>query len=95
MAANVTLSGYISENNELYVFNKEQLYKWIRSNRNKQVVIKLQSDYKPRSTRQNAYYWGVVVKMICSRLQDLGHDVNEVTTHDFLKSRFNAKKFNL
>lgn len=44
-----------------------------------------------RSDNQNKYYWSVVVAMVQEALQDLGHEVNSDQTHDFLKSKFNAK----
>ena len=44
-----------------------------------------------RSDQQNRYYWGVVVALITEQLQELGHEVNAELTHEFLKSKFNAK----
>lgn len=44
-----------------------------------------------RSDQQNRYYWSVVVAEIMSALQQLGHEVNLELTHEFLKSKFNAR----
>ncbi len=44
-----------------------------------------------RSSPQNRYYHGVVVKEIEIRLRELGNDVNSEVVHEFLKHRFNQK----
>ena len=45
-----------------------------------------------RSTPQNRYYWGVVVKEIEIRMKNLGNDVDPELVHSFLKDRFNKKE---
>ena len=42
-----------------------------------------------RSSPQNRYYWGVVVKEIQVRLNELGNDFEAETVHDYLKDKFN------
>lgn len=42
-----------------------------------------------RSNRQNSYYWAVVVPMIAEELRELGNDVSDELTHEYLKGRFN------
>jgi hypothetical protein len=42
-----------------------------------------------RSSPQNRYYWGVVVKEIQVRLNDLGNDFEPETVHEYLKDKFN------
>jgi len=55
-------------------------------------VLEVKERKKKRSNNQNAYYFGVVVTMICKRFIDLGNDVNLEHTHDFLKATFNYKE---
>lgn len=49
---------------------------------------------KTRSSEQNRYYWGVVVRMVCEGFQALGNPVNPDNnedielTHEYLKRRF-------
>lgn len=45
-----------------------------------------------RSTPQNKWYWGVVVKEIEIRLKELGNDFDSDTVHEFLKDKFNKKE---
>jgi hypothetical protein len=42
-----------------------------------------------RSSPQNRYYWGVVVKEIQVRLNELGNDFEPETVHEYLKDKFN------
>lgn len=44
-----------------------------------------------RSSPQNRYYWGVVVKEVQIRFRELGNDVTPELTHEFLKGKFNLK----
>ena len=49
--------------------------------------------FKKRSLQANAYYWGCVVQPIKKRLAELGHFCTLMTTHEFLKARFNTVEF--
>ena len=42
-----------------------------------------------RSSPQNRYYWGIVVKEIEIRLKQLGNDFDPDTVHEYLKDKFN------
>jgi hypothetical protein len=60
----------------------------------KDIVATFARPKKTRSSEQNRYYWGVVVRMVCEGFQALGNPVNpdnEIDTqevHEFLKRRF-------
>lgn len=54
------------------------------------VVVEIRYAGK-RSLAQNAFYWGVVIDIMRRSLNDLGHDVDDELTHEFLKSKFNTK----
>ena len=60
----------------------------------KEIVATFARPKKTRSSEQNRYYWGVVVRMICEGFQALGNPVNPDNaedielTHEYLKRRF-------
>lgn len=56
-----------------------------------EVKITIETDINKRSSPQNRYYWGVIVPLVKSALNDLGNDINTDDTHEFLKSKFNPK----
>ena len=86
------LGGTIDENGKLSVFRQDDLRRWINANRGQQVVVTFKLKGKKRSTKQNNYYWGVVVDMVMRRFNQLGNDFDADETHDFLKGRFNFKE---
>ena len=68
------------------------LKKWIDANKGYSLTITFQRFGNKRTTKQNRYYWGVVVKMIQSRFKELGHDLDSEEVHDFLKAEFNKRE---
>ena len=60
----------------------------------KDIVVVFARPKKTRSSEQNRYYWGVVVRMVCEGFQALGNPVNPDNnedielTHEYLKRRF-------
>jgi hypothetical protein len=52
----------------------------------KRVVISIEEAKRKRSSQQNRYYWGCVVKLITDAFRDAGNMVNSEDTHDFLKA---------
>ena len=60
----------------------------------KDIVATFARPKKTRSSEQNRYYWGVVVRMVCEGFQALGNPVNPDNnedielTHEYLKRRF-------
>ena len=45
-----------------------------------------------RSTDQNKYWWGVVVKLIADWLRSYGNDVTDNDVHEFLKMKYLGKR---
>lgn len=44
-----------------------------------------------RSTRQNRYYWGVVIPLVMSGIADcFGEEITDEEAHDYLKMKFNS-----
>ena len=60
----------------------------------KDIIATFARPKKTRSSEQNRYYWGVVVRMVCEGFQALGNPVNPDNnedielTHEYLKRRF-------
>ena len=68
--------------------DSEAIKAWVRGKRDGKYVIDIDKDV--RSTSDNAYYWGVVVKMFSDRLIELGNqEAIPVNTHELLKQKFN------
>jgi hypothetical protein len=57
----------------------------IRAFDGKRVVITVAEAKKTRTSPQNRYYWGCVVKLITDAFRDAGNMVNAEDVHDFLK----------
>lgn len=60
----------------------------------KAIKVTFAKQVKQRSSEQNRYYWGVVVRMVLEGFKDLGNPVNTddeadiQDVHEFLKRRF-------
>lgn len=53
-----------------------------------EIAVTVERKRNKRSQNQNAYYWGVVVKMICEAMNDAGENVTPDEVHGFLKFRY-------
>ncbi len=72
------ISGKI-ENGQIIVWNKSILKQY----EGQMIDVWIDKQRKNRTLSQNAYYWGVIVPLIC---EEWGEDKN--TVHDYLKKRF-------
>ena len=63
----------------------------IRHFAGREIELTIQRKRKRRSLMQNAYYYGVIVPLVCNGLNDAGYKVGTCETHEFLKSMFNRK----
>jgi len=60
----------------------------------KDIIVTFARPKKTRSSEQNRYYWGVVVRMVCEAFNEIGNPVNAdnqediQSVHEFLKRRF-------
>lgn len=86
-------NGHVSEDGLLHIHNRARFIEEVKGFTGKEVEIIVQRKRRLRSIPLNRYYWGVVVKMLRDRLEELGHEVSLEIVHDFLKSRFNYKEF--
>jgi hypothetical protein len=69
--------------------HRKQINDFVRDNNEKLICISLNRKYKPKSTSQRGYYWGVMLPSIFNGAQgtdmeydDLGH------VHEEMKKRF-------
>lgn len=51
----------------------------------KNVAIRISEPSRQRSTRQNRFYWGVIVPMVTQMFVDAGNNVNRDEVHEYLK----------
>jgi len=86
------LTGKIDDKGKLLMAERDMLLDWCRQHPDKHIELEIKVRRKQRSTLQNAYYHGVIVQLVCKGLRDMGHDVDEVETHEFLKGKFNSMK---
>lgn len=84
-------TGKIGFDGKLVMLDRSLLEEWIKQHAGKHVELTIKVQRKQRSTLQNAYYHAVVVKMVCEGLRDLGHEIDEDLTHEFLKGKFNSE----
>jgi hypothetical protein len=73
---------------KLTLANKRRFAHDLATFRNCAVEITIKKK-NTRSSQQNRYYWGVVVKEIQFRLNELGNDFETETVHEYLKDKFN------
>lgn len=71
------------ENGKLIADDTELLKKAFRCHEGKRVTVEVKRFRKNRTVDQNAYYWGVVVKMV---MDEMGYDEEDkATIHELLK----------
>ena len=75
----------------LKIRNRQMFDADLKTFQDGEVEITVNSVNRKRTSQQNRYYWGVVIFLCRRGLNDLGHDLNEEDTHEFLKAKFNPK----
>ena len=88
--ANITAFGSVTEEGKLSLSNRKRLEQDLLQFKGCTVELTIKKK-NHRSTQQNRYYFGVVVKEIEIRMKQLGNDVTQELVHEFLKDRFNKK----
>jgi hypothetical protein len=87
------LNGHIDEHGKFTITNRLRLQEWCRLNKGKNVVVTIKRKGSQRSTQQNRYYFGVVIKEIGIRLRDLGHPhLEDEAIHEMMKIKFNFEQ---
>ena len=84
-----TFNGKIKDG-KMTIINRKSFDDYINSLPDKDVLITIEKKIKKRSNHQNAYYYGVVLKIVRQGLIDQGFDNfrNDESVHELLKYRF-------
>ena len=88
--ANITAYGSVTETGILSLANRKRLQNDLLKFKGCSVELSIKKK-NTRSTQQNRYYHGVVIKEVQLRMIELGNDVTPELVHEFLKDRFNKK----
>lgn len=87
------LYGSIDEKGALSIHNRQRLLEWARQYPGRNILIKFERKGSKRSSPQNRYYWGCVIKEITLRLRELGHQwLTDEDVHDMMKLKFNYEQ---
>ena len=93
MEPRLTYTGKVLESGEIKVHRAKEMRELIVYNfAGKDIEITIQRKRRRRTVQMNSYYWGVMVPLVASGLQDAGYRVDRESTHEFLKSTFNKKE---
>jgi hypothetical protein len=76
-------------NNRLSTSSTDEIRKFISSMNGNDIEITLQKKRVKRSDKQNAYYWGCIIPIVCNALKELGHRLSNEECHEWLKMKFN------
>jgi hypothetical protein len=85
-------NGHINDEGVLLIQDRHILNAWVKGNAGRNVTVEVKIRKKPRSNPQNAYYWAVIVPMLCDGLNHMGHEFDLEDTHEFIKANFNYKE---
>lgn len=84
------LYGDIDEKGTFTLHNRHRFQQWCSENMGKDIRIRFTRKYGQRSSPQNRYYWGIVIKEIGIRLRELGHQwLEDEDVHTMMKLKFN------
>lgn len=84
------LLGSIDDKGVFTLHNRPRFLQWCLQNIGKEIRIRFTRRYKQRSSPQNRYYWGVVIKEITIRLRELGYQwIEDEEVHTMMKLKFN------
>lgn len=87
------LYGHIDDRGSFTLHNRPRFLQWCLENIGKEIRIRFTRNYKQRSSPQNRYYHGVVIKEIAIRLRDLGHQwLEDEDVHTMMKLKFNYEQ---
>lgn len=92
MTKSVSIRGHVTNQGKLNIYNKDVLTRWLADNKEKNVVIEIEIKKAKRSLPQNNYYFGIVVQMVKTAMNEFGNDFSSEETHEFLKAQFNYKE---
>lgn len=77
----------------LKIEERRALFKYLKKQGDKVLVIEIKPNRGRRSNQANRYYWGVVVELIRNQLQtDWGEPVSREQVHDILVYKFASEE---
>lgn len=79
-------TGHFDEDGIWVSDNPKQFRSWLVANKDKKITLEGKRYNRNRSNHQNAYYWGVVLRILS---EHTGHSSDEL--HEYCKSKFNPK----
>lgn len=91
----IEVNGSILEDGTMNIPLRNHLLDWISRKIGKEIRVIVEIRRRGRTNNQNRYYWGVCIPMVTKGINDLGHDLNNQDTHEFLKKEFNLKEVEL
>lgn len=80
--------GHIKDG-QLHIVGRPRFDQELKEHKDCDVEIEIKKKGR-RSSPQNRYYWGCVVKEIRLRLKELGNDFSDDDVHEYLKNEFNG-----
>ena len=80
--------GKIDEQGLLRIINRKGFDEFILQWAGKDVEIEVSKKKSRRSLPQNSYYWSAVIPIIRQAFRELGHQLDNEETHEFLKHQF-------
>jgi hypothetical protein len=84
------LNADIDDQGVFTLHNRNRFVQWCNDNIGKNIRVRFTRQYGQRSSPQNRYYWGVVIKEIGIRLRDLGNQwLEDEDVHTMMKLKFN------
>ena len=84
------LNADIDDQGACTLHNRQRFIQWCNENKGKNIRVRFTRAYGQRSTPQNRYYWGIVIKEIGIRLRELGHQwLEDEDVHLMMKLKFN------
>jgi hypothetical protein len=88
----ISCEGWIDDNGRLQLADRIGFVSAISNLRGKRVLVKVQDDVRKRSSKQNNYYWGVILPFVKELLNETGWNYSIEDVHDYLRSEFCYKE---
>lgn len=84
----VIATGIVSQEGKLSLTAEKKFKNDLKAFAGKPVVLTLEKKSRKRSTRQNAYYWGVIIDISVQAFRNTGHAITPEQVHEIFKYKF-------
>lgn len=86
------LYGHIDDKGKLLLPDRGVLQEWVKTHKDKDVVLDVKIKRKTRSNPQNRYYWNSIVNAYFEIFRNAGLDLQDPEeAHEILKAKFNTE----